>query len=418
MSSTNTTRFDLSDYLIHFFRNLDICSHNTPAVPESMGFSNINEDTKWTAIFMLRCAIRHQLLWATWSYRGGARTIYGRCPAVCFTEMPLAAFLESGSARAARGEAMSSYALVFNKKGMYNMGANPVIYGLDNRMACIPSGRDGKERVIDEALLPLCEQYRYVTYNPSSNRPIDWTHEREWRWPYRDSRASYEQKMEEDGIVSEPRDIPGLDLTSSHCHGMGVVVQTDEEAYWIVSDILSLTDRKLVNQWHFSFVLVSCRLLPAQLMETASLQCAISNAVVDLSPYFSLTSAQAQEIGDRFADLVWEVENAQLSVEVGEFGGAWLWILDNTSDLARALLKIGRLRVSKDGRYLAELSEFNDGRSLRQREDMVQALAASAEREFGIECGYFSVLNSDNFDDMPFFCGDHLGNRMFYNVSW
>ena len=131
-----------------------------------------------------------------------------------------------------------------------------------------------------------------------------------------------------------------------------------------------------------------------------------------------MTSAQAQEIGDRFAELVWEVENAQLSVEVGEFAGAWLWILDNTSDLACALLKIGRQRASKDGRYLAELSEFNDGRSLRQREDMVQALAASAEREFGIECGYFSVLNSDNFDDVPFFCGDHLGNRMFYNVSW
>lgn len=418
MPTKNATRFDLSDYLIHFFRKVDICSDNSPGVPESMGFSNVNEDTEWSAIFMLRCAIRHQLLWATWSYRGGARTIYGRHPAVCFTEMPLAAFLEAGSARAARGEAMSSYALVFNKKGMYNEGANPVIYGLDNRNSYIPGGRDGNERVIDESLLPLREQYRYVTYNPSSNRPIDWTHEREWRWPCRLSSASYEHEMEEFGIVSEPTDIPGLDLTSSNCHGLGVVVQTDDEAKWIVSDILSLSDRGRIDQWHFSFVLVADRLLPATLMAPRSVEAAISNAVIDLSPYFSLTAPQARCIDDRFTKLVWDVEKAQSSVEDGEFGGAWLWILDNTSDLARALLKTGRLQVSKDGRYLADLREFNDGRSLRQREDMIQTLATAVTREFKVECGYFSVLNSDSFNDVPFYCSDHLDNRMFYNVSW
>jgi hypothetical protein len=181
--------------------------------------------------------------------------------------MPLAAFLEAGSARAARGEAMSSYALVFDKNGMYNKGANPVIYGLDNRSAYIPSGKDAKERVMDESHLPLREQYRYVTYNPSSKRPIDWTHEREWRWPFRESRASYEHELEEFGVVEESTDIPGLDLTSSNCHGLGVVVQTDEEVNWVVSDILSLADRKVIDQWHFSFVLVSNRLLLAELIE-------------------------------------------------------------------------------------------------------------------------------------------------------
>lgn len=418
MPSKNNTRFDLSEYLIHFFRQVDVSSDDAPAVPESMGFSNIFEDTKWPAIFMLRCAIRHKRLWATWSYRGGARTIYGKNPAVCFTEMPLAAFLEAGSARAARGEAMSSYALVFNKIGMYSKGANPVIYGLDSRSACIPSGKDGKERVMDESHLPLREQYRYVTYNPSSKRPIDWTHEREWRWPFRGSRASYEQDLEEFGVVEEPTDIPGLDLTSSNCRGLGVVVQTDEEANWIVSDILSLADRQLVDQWHFSFVLVSDRLLPAELMDPKSVQAAISKAVVDLSPYFSMTPAEAKKIGDRFTRLVWDIEKAQPSIEDGEFGGAWLWLLDNTSDLARALLITGRLHVSKDGRYLADLREFNDGRSLRQRENMIKALSAAVDNEFKVECGYFSVLNSDNFNDVPFYASDHLDNRMFFNVAW
>jgi hypothetical protein len=153
-------------------------------------------------------------------------------------------------------------------------------------------------------------------------------------------------------------------------------------------------------------------------MDPKSVQAAISNAVVDLSPYFSLTPPKAKEIADRFTKLVWDVEKAQPSIEEGEFGGAWLWLLDNTSDLARALLMSGRLRVSKDGRYLADLKEFDDGRSLSQREDMIKVLSAAVEKEFKVECGYFSVLNSDNFNDVPFYASDHLDNRMFYNVAW
>lgn len=65
---------------------------------------------------------------------------------------------------------------------MFNYGARPVIYGLDqhNNARC-SQGRYG-ERILDETALPLIEQYRYVTYVPGK---IDWTHEREWRWPYR-----------------------------------------------------------------------------------------------------------------------------------------------------------------------------------------------------------------------------------------
>lgn len=65
---------------------------------------------------------------------------------------------------------------------MFNYGARPVIYGLDehNNARC-SQGRNG-ERILDETALPLIEQYRYVTYVPGK---IDWTHEREWRWPYR-----------------------------------------------------------------------------------------------------------------------------------------------------------------------------------------------------------------------------------------
>ena len=129
----------------------------------------------------MRCAIRQGRLWATWAYRNDVRTIYGDRPAVCFTEMPLAAFLESGKKREQLGQAMSPIGLIFSKRDMYKLGANPVIYGLDDRAAWLPSGNGGQPRIMDEGILPLREQYRYVPFHLDEERNIDWSHEREWR---------------------------------------------------------------------------------------------------------------------------------------------------------------------------------------------------------------------------------------------
>jgi hypothetical protein len=257
----NTTRFDLSDWLIHFFRNIDFESSSSIVYPEHMGFGNITEDTKYSSLFMLRCAIRHGRLWATWSYRNNVRAIYGPSPAVCFTEMPIAAFLESGEIRERRGEAMSQFALVFPKKDMFKLGANPVIYGLDNRSTWLPSGKNGEARMIDANLLAEREQYRYVTYNPSSTRPIDWSHEREWRWPFRGDISHVEEELE-DCMVSDAIDIPGLDFYNHDIRGMGVVVKTSEHAMWIVHDILALVDRGIIDKQQYSFVLAADSLPP------------------------------------------------------------------------------------------------------------------------------------------------------------
>lgn len=88
----NNNRFDLSNYLIHFFRNVDLDSGSPVMMPEHMGFQNLYEDTLLPAFFMLRAALRNGRLWATQSIRNNQPTIYGPCPAVCFTEMPIAAF--------------------------------------------------------------------------------------------------------------------------------------------------------------------------------------------------------------------------------------------------------------------------------------------------------------------------------------
>jgi hypothetical protein len=333
--------------------------------------------------------------------------------------MPLAAFLESGEAREKRGEAMSTYALVFPKAGLFELGANPVIYGLDDRSARLPKGADGDARIIEETLLPRREQYRYVAFNPSLNGTLDWSHEREWRWPYRGSMEKFEKEIEELGIVDGATDIPGLDIALNNCFGMGVVVRTIEEAKWIASDILTLVDRGVLNQHHYRFIM-SADSLPnfESIRSPVAITQAIDNAMIDLDPFYSLPKVRMDEIDARFTEMVLEAESSISIAPIRERGGVWLWILDNTHDLTRSLMARGRVSVSKDGRYLAKLPELSSRRDLRQREGMVKALADLVAKEFGVECGYFSVLNSNDYDDLPFYNGDHIDNRMFYNVSW
>jgi hypothetical protein len=56
-------------------------------------------------------------------------------------------------------------------------------------------------------------------------------------------------------------------------------------------------------------------------------------------------------------------------------------------------------------------------RGLKQRELMTNELASLISKEFNIESGDFSVLNSTDCNELPFYCDDHLDNRMFYNAS-
>ena len=415
----NNTRYDLSDRLFHFFRNVDVSSGDSPPVPEHLGWGNIQEDVKWSAMFMLRCSIRQCRLWATWSFRKDVRTIYGPAPAVCFTEMPLAALLEAGQARRARGEAMSPFAIVFSKRKMFALGARPVIYGLDDPHVQLPSGKGRVPRLIESAILPLQEQYRYVTFNPSGARPVDWTHEREWRWPYRGDLAKFEAELAEFGLISGADDMLGLDLSEPRLGGMGVLVETSAQASQIVHDILSLVDRGVVGQGHFDFVLKGEELSGKESLRSPDeVEKAIAGALVDLKPYFSMSSHDALEFENNIKELVSRVNLETPHHIPGEPGGVWLWLLDNTHPLTRGLLQAGRVTVTRDGRYLAAVPEFSTSRSLRQREEMVGALAELVHDKYGIECGYFSVLNSSNPCDVPFYCDDHLDNRMYFNVSW
>lgn len=55
----NNNRFDLSDYLIHFFRDIDLSSDSSIVMPEHMGWQNISEGEFLPAFFMLRAVLRN-----------------------------------------------------------------------------------------------------------------------------------------------------------------------------------------------------------------------------------------------------------------------------------------------------------------------------------------------------------------------
>lgn len=115
------------------------------------------------------------------SFRKGRTTIYGGRPAVCATEMPLHAFATYARERAKAGN-VSAYGISFLKSEFYAAGGRPAIYGLStDDIKYIRN--DTTSRIIHEAILPVREQFRFIAHNPGgANRPIDWSHEREWRW--------------------------------------------------------------------------------------------------------------------------------------------------------------------------------------------------------------------------------------------
>ena len=65
------------------------------------------------------------------------------------------------------------------KNDMFAAGARPVIYALDqnNDFKYLKSSMHD-EKIIDPNVLPLLEQYRYVTYDPTRPTPIDDTWKR------------------------------------------------------------------------------------------------------------------------------------------------------------------------------------------------------------------------------------------------
>ena len=400
MTHRNTQRFDLSDRLVHFTKAVNREQAPSKALPEEWPLGRLVESNEISPFFFLREILRTRRLVPSWSWRktGSSvrRTIYGARPAVCFAEMPLDAFLEAGRARSTRGEHMSPYGVSLQKDALFEAGARPVIYGL--REGADFSSRvddDGARRLPSESL-PSSEQFRYVAFDPSRGRSLDWTHEREWRWPTSDTHARLEAWSE--------RSKHALSLDSFE--DIGFIVKTERQARLLLHDVLRLVDDERMERNVVTFILVHDRFPdPRTVVDPADAAAAVAESRIDLEPYFSLDDSDAEQLLSTFDELAAEVasELGPVQYPQGELGKCWLWLHDNTSDLARAL--IGRpvvrtVEISSHGHYLVNVPEFRDDTGLGVRERLMKRLAGLVESEFGTEASYYSVVASDDPDGL------------------
>lgn len=259
-----------------------------------------------------------------------------------------------------------------------------------------------------------------MTHSLEEGKIVDWTHEREWRWPCRCDIASFDAvAVESGGLVANWYDIPGLDFYQCGIQDVGVIVETKDQANLIVRDMLSLVDSGVATERTFGFVLAS-NLLPApsQLQDPMRISQEITKAMFDLDPFFSMGHELCEKYSNQFYRLVLNVEAAAGVPTNGEVGGCWLWLHDNTAPLTRALIRTGRASVSRDGRYLVPLLEFSDLRSLRERESMATLLAEMVLSEFHTPSCYFSVFGSDDPNGVPFYTGEFDDTISFFNCSW
>ena len=144
-----------------------------------------------TAFSVLMKIVHDGFIRSGWSFRNGTPTIYGPSSAVCFTEMPLYALIDYAKIRGGYKGYVGSYGIAFRKNELFAAGARPVIYGLSSTHTEVDEKHNwakfGYRVLHPDCGLGLYEQYRYVSTNLSREKPIDWMHEREWRWPLRDT---------------------------------------------------------------------------------------------------------------------------------------------------------------------------------------------------------------------------------------
>lgn len=226
-------RVDLTDWVIHFVHNripedniddiiteirevYDVSIEGIPSFYDNTGTphrifdSRIDEEypieSDAPAFDVLRKIIHDGYIKSGWSFRNGLATIYGPSSAVCFTEMPLGSLI---SYAASRGKYVGTYGIAIKRKELFAVGGRQVIYGLSTTHCEAAEGDinfgKGLRCLASSTGIGLKEQYRYVATNLiRQSAIIDWTHEREWRWPLIDDKYGVEGLpilLDEDYII-------------------------------------------------------------------------------------------------------------------------------------------------------------------------------------------------------------------------
>lgn len=218
MQTNKYNRLDMSEWVIHFVHDRkseddlyamrDISKLEDPdvnfVIPSYYDENGVAHDLtdeyddEWpvaedaTAFDILQKIIHDGFIRSGWSMRDLMPTVYGPYSAVCFTEMPLYGLIEYARFRGKLSGYVGNYGIAFLRKELFDAGARQVIYGLSTDYKEAEDATDsyfgrGMRCLSDKCGIGLEEQYRYVSTNLGKGKRIDWTHEREWRWPLKGS---------------------------------------------------------------------------------------------------------------------------------------------------------------------------------------------------------------------------------------
>jgi hypothetical protein len=159
-------REDMTDWLIHFTKDNEFKSARDVLI-------DILEQGLLKPAWGIRTTVQN---------KSTNRTVFGPLPAVCFSEQPIGMLPDYIKNR----EGAKPYGVIVHKHDAYAEGALPVIYGSTQfkELRAGDVGYVAGQRTIDPQILSLQEQFRYVGFAlyRYGQGPMDWTHEREWRW--------------------------------------------------------------------------------------------------------------------------------------------------------------------------------------------------------------------------------------------
>lgn len=248
--SKNKSRLDMSNWVVHFVHNpnpeydpakwyaeKDLQNGVLPYINDSEKdnrFAFWIESDKtygqpYSAFHVLLKILHDGHIRSSWSFRGGRSTIYGPRSACCFTEMPLYALLHY-AAEQKDSSNVSAYGICLLKDQFYQAGGRPVIYGTTEAYVEDNPARWPMKLPETSGLMEQ-EQYRFVPFDLTRRKPIDWSHEREWRW------CDSKDHLPTPGLPV------WLDEGSTFRHPI-VLVKTKEEASRILRQIKNLFDSK------------------------------------------------------------------------------------------------------------------------------------------------------------------------------
>jgi len=328
--------------------------------------------------------------------------------------MPIAAFVASSIERLSKGQKISNYAMVFDKKQMFALGARPVIYGSTK----------------DEAL-PETEQYRFVAYDPTRTPyAIDWTHEREWRWPNfeyvsqsipqfdfsDDEYQLSDETLELMRLRDEERiDYHGLNLDQHRLSHIGFILKTEQQARLITRDILWLIDKKKIRPNLFTYILYFPDLEAniESIDDPKFIDSLITKGRIEIQPFLQVDQKQQASIISQLDELSERLSGSMNPDEYpgGVTGISYPCFNDNLSPAARMLVGTKYVKMTKLGRYLIDLPCLNQTRSIEVNEQFViDKVNPQLSEILDTPLTYYSVgslsyapISEIKLDDVPFF---------------